>query len=494
MEEELSKEVLPISLMVENRPCLVVGGGKIATRKAQHLLDAGANVTVVAPDVGDDMKELVNKKLVTWATRAVQDSDVEGMFVVFAATDDKIVNKRVLTTCHKHNILCCSVDGNWSKGDFVTPAILRNAGMTVSVSTGGRSCRRSRLVKNNLARHMDMVESADLMVIGTSHHHLPLEVREKFHLVGNALDATGDMLTHVWGIHEFAILNTCNRIEILAILSPRSQIDDLLKRILPFYQLPKGQYYFHRGMNAFSHMSMELAGMLSQSPGENNIVGQVKEAIAYAAGKGWSQAMMQEWLSSALHVSKTIRRDVGSELKGFEVEDVCREFLDETVNLAKDRVMVIGTGTVGTALIKSLTKKNVSCVWVYHNRKPATVPKNVELCQMAGMIPYLRNVRAIVCATASPEPVLSRQHAQHFAPKAELCVIDLGIPRNVEPELNGLHEELTVHDLTDLKEWWNRHEGDDVEVLINKGMAVAQQHTALYGKIIESFQGGGAQE
>jgi glutamyl-tRNA reductase len=494
MDDDYSKEILPISLMVEGRPCLVVGGGKIAARKAQHLLDAGAVVTVVAPELGGDLKELVDEKQVIWLSRAAKDSDMEAMFVVFAATDDKFVNKHVLSICHQHKILCCSVDGNWDKGDFVTPAIIRNAGLTVSVSTGGRSCRRSRLVKNNLARHMDMVESADLVVIGTSHHHLPLEIREKFHLAGNALDATGEMLCHVWGIHEFAILNTCNRIEILAILSPRSQIDDLLKRILPFYQLPAGQYYFHRGMNAFSHMSMELAGMLSQSQGENNIVGQVKDAVAYATAKGWSQAMMQEWLSSALHVSKTIRNEVGSELKGFEVEDVCHEFLNEMIDLAKDKIMVIGAGTVGTAMIKNLTENKVACVWVYHQRKPASVPDSVELCQLLDMPRYLGQVRAVVCATASPEPVLGRQHVPHFAPTSAVCVIDLGIPRNVEPELAGLHEAVTVHDLTDLKEWWNRHEGDDVEGLINKGMAVAQKHSSLYGKIIESFQGGGSQE
>lgn len=494
MEDNFAKDILPVSLMVGGRHCLVVGGGRIAARKTQHLLDASAKVTIVAPDLSDEMQELVDARRVHWIARPVEDGDLDAAFLVFAATDDKLVNKRVLTHCQERRILCCLVDGNWDKGDFVTPAILRNAGLTVSVSTGGRSCRRSRLVKNNLARHMDMVESADLVVIGTSHHHLPLEVREKFHLAGNALDVTGEMLCHVWGIHEFAILNTCNRVELLAILSPKSQIDDLLKRILPFYQLPKGQYYFHRGINAFTHMAMELAGMLSQSPGENNIVGQVKEAIADAARRGWSQGMMREWLSSALHVSKAIRRDVGASLKGFEVEDVCLEFLAESLDLKKDRVMVVGAGVVGAALTRGLARRGGTGVWAYHQRKPATVPRDIELCQMAAMGPQMKDVRAIVCATASSEPVLRREHAQHFTPGAVMHLLDLGIPRNVDPELHGVHEEVTVHDLTDLKEWWNRREGGDVAALIQKAASVAEQHASLYGKIIESFQGGSSQE
>ena len=155
-DETRTRPVLPASLLVAGKPCLVVGGGTIATRKAGHLLDAEAEVTVLSPELTAELREQVEQGRIRHLARAFADTDVEGRCLVFAVTDNAEVNRRVIECCRRHGILCSASDENWPDSDFVTPAICREAGLVVTVSTGGRSCRLARVVKDRL---MEMVKT-----------------------------------------------------------------------------------------------------------------------------------------------------------------------------------------------------------------------------------------------------------------------------------------------------------------------------------------------
>ena len=148
--ESIVKKVLPVSLLIEDKPCLIVGGGAIAARKIGHLLAAGAEVTVVSPDLSPDIARWKKSRKVRHTPRAFKVGDVMGQFVVFAATDNKDVNLCVIKACQRRRILCCASDTNWAVGDFMTPAIIRHSALTVAVSTGGQSCTRARRVKERL--------------------------------------------------------------------------------------------------------------------------------------------------------------------------------------------------------------------------------------------------------------------------------------------------------------------------------------------------------
>ena len=143
--------ILPICLLLEGKPCLVVGGGTIATRKAGHLLEAAADVTVVSPEISAEMQALVHAQKVHLTPRAFAPADVKGMCLVFAATDNEAVNQQVLLSCRQSGILCSAADSNWPQGDFVMPATCRKNGLVVTVSTGGRSCQQARNVKDQIA-------------------------------------------------------------------------------------------------------------------------------------------------------------------------------------------------------------------------------------------------------------------------------------------------------------------------------------------------------
>ncbi|MEE9231574.1 MAG: bifunctional precorrin-2 dehydrogenase/sirohydrochlorin ferrochelatase [Acidobacteriota bacterium] len=128
----------PVSLKLEGRRCLVVGGGTIALHKARELLRCGARVEMVAPDWPTDFGELDGHPDFRRMSRAFQTGDLEQVFLVVAATDDREVQNQVAAAAEERSILCNVVDVN-DLCSFHVPAILRRGSLTVAVGTAGKS-------------------------------------------------------------------------------------------------------------------------------------------------------------------------------------------------------------------------------------------------------------------------------------------------------------------------------------------------------------------
>ncbi|VGO16738.1 Glutamyl-tRNA reductase [Pontiella desulfatans] len=488
---------LHINLFLTGRPCLVVGGGKVATRKIQMLLEAGAKVAVVSPDVCGELGGLIEHGQVTHTVRRFEDHDIAGATLVYAATNSRGINRNVLEACREKGILCCCVDGNWAQSDFSTPATARHDNLLLSVSSGGNDCRQSKMVKNSLARHLKMMDSAHLVVVGTDHNHLTVEEREPFHLTGHKFERAGFMIMQLWGIHEFMVLNTCNRVEVIAVVSAETAENGILRHIMGFTQLKEDKYYLKTGREAFEHLCLVTAGMLSQTPGENHITAQIKEALETAKMRGWTGNMMQEWISSALFVSKAIKNEVSPLLHNYEIEDLALRYLEaHGKELAQSTLMVLGAGMVGKGLVKDSLSRVGKIIWCYHVNKP-DVPADwngkVELCTFNDMKNRITDADTIVSATDAPGHILHMAHAPFFNQERPVMVIDLGMPRNIDPELDDLSSDVTVVDLDGLKYWYRRELTDINEVLI-RSRAIAAQNKELYEKIANSFKGGHAAE
>jgi len=142
-------DYLPVFLKIKGRPCLIVGGGDIAARKAGLLLRAGARLTVVAPKIGPAMTELKDNGDIVHAQRAFSTEDLRGQVLVVAATGDDALNRRVSELAHD-SALPVNVVDRADLCSFILPSIVDRSPLIVAVSTGGASPVLARLVRARL--------------------------------------------------------------------------------------------------------------------------------------------------------------------------------------------------------------------------------------------------------------------------------------------------------------------------------------------------------
>ncbi len=128
----------PVSLDIKNRKCLVVGGGGVGARKVMTLVDCGAKVTVVSPDVRGNLLELADRGLIILEKRPYRKTDLTGMFLVIGTTDDEELNRQISIDAEKLNMLCNIADRP-KVCNFILPSIVNRGDLTISISTSGKS-------------------------------------------------------------------------------------------------------------------------------------------------------------------------------------------------------------------------------------------------------------------------------------------------------------------------------------------------------------------
>ena len=137
----------PIVVRLSGRPVLVVGGGVIALRKSEGLIASGASITVVSPAFVEGFESLARTTLVQ---RRFEPGDLDGAWLVVAATDDRAVQQQIFDECEARRIFCNAVDDP-DRCAFILPAIERRGPVIVAVSTQGRSPTLAKYLKNLLA-------------------------------------------------------------------------------------------------------------------------------------------------------------------------------------------------------------------------------------------------------------------------------------------------------------------------------------------------------
>ncbi len=151
----------PIYLDLTGRACLVVGGGPIATGKVGGLVEAGALVTVVAPQVSAQVEEWHAARLLVWHARTFQPADLEGQFLLYAATDDRELNARIYRLADQGNRVANAVD-DLDHCNFIAPAVARQGSVQVAISTAGTS---PALAKQLRDRVQDAVLTPEIGVL-----------------------------------------------------------------------------------------------------------------------------------------------------------------------------------------------------------------------------------------------------------------------------------------------------------------------------------------
>ena len=144
---------LPVVLRIERWPCVVVGGGRVASRKTRALLDAGALVTVIAPTVHTSLSDLELAGRIVVHQRPFVVGDCAGARIVVAATNDRTVNALVATESDRVGALVNRAD-DAAEGDLAFGAIARTGNITVMVATDGLNPAVARWLRDHVAATM----------------------------------------------------------------------------------------------------------------------------------------------------------------------------------------------------------------------------------------------------------------------------------------------------------------------------------------------------
>jgi len=136
----------PVFLDLRGTPCVVVGGGAVAWRKAKALVGCGARVTVVSPSGVPPLAKLKRQRRIRWLRRRIQARDLREAFLVVAATDDQAVNRMVFREARRRRRLVNVVDQP-ALCSFIVPSVVRRGALTIAISTGGASPALSRWMR-----------------------------------------------------------------------------------------------------------------------------------------------------------------------------------------------------------------------------------------------------------------------------------------------------------------------------------------------------------
>jgi len=170
--------IYPVHLNLQGKSVLVIGGGNVATRKVLGLLEAGARITLVSPEITPEIKKAVTKQAVVWVNRKYSDIDLGGAMLVFAATDNAELNEEIARQCHLRRIFC-NVVNNPHCCDFVTPSRIRRGSLTITISTDGKAPLLTKKIRQELEEHFGPEMEKLVDVIG--------KVRRKLIFQGKSL-------------------------------------------------------------------------------------------------------------------------------------------------------------------------------------------------------------------------------------------------------------------------------------------------------------------
>ncbi len=166
------EKLFPMFLKLSARSCLVVGAGAVAESKIASLLEASARVRVVAPEATPQVRSWAQSNTVEWRQRAFEPGDLDGMFLVVAATSSVELHERIFAEATRRGVLCNIVDVP-TLCDFYYPSVVQRGPLQIAISTSGLSPALAQRLRKQLEEQFGPEYEEWLMQLG--------KAREKLH-------------------------------------------------------------------------------------------------------------------------------------------------------------------------------------------------------------------------------------------------------------------------------------------------------------------------
>ncbi|HKW87370.1 MAG TPA: glutamyl-tRNA reductase [Candidatus Acidoferrales bacterium] len=293
----------------------------------------------------------------------------------------------------------------------------------------------------------------EVALIGCSHRTAPVELRERVVFTPEQAVRAASELRESGVIEEAVVVSTCNRSELYGVSSESgdSAPAAMVSYLSEFHRIPvqelSGRLYQHIGPEAVRHLFRVASGLDSMLLGEAEILGQVREAYGRALEHGVSGPVLNKLFQGALEVGKRVRTETGIGTRPMSVAFAGVKLAERVFgNLKGHRALIIGAGSVAEQVVEHLRLREIRELRVvnrsFDRAKELARRMGGEAYEWTQLEKLLEYPDIIVTSVSGSEHVLTRSaldRAMAARSGRAIFIVDLGVPRNAEPEVASLY-------------------------------------------------------
>lgn len=309
----------------------------------------------------------------------------------------------------------------------------------------------------------------NLVYVGWNHGATPLDVRERLAFSPDRIREAMEGLFRENILLEGVIVSTCNRAEVYGL----SDLDDSFGALAGFFgrfhsvdgEVLRKTALSGRGSDTVRHLFRVAAGLDSMVLGEAQILGQIREAHRVATVHRTAHAVTNRLFMSAVECGRRVRSETGLGLRPTSVPGVALTVAGRIFeSLEGKRILLIGAGETVVLTARLLVEEAPSDL-LFCNRSPEKAAALAEACggrtvSWESRVEAFRDVDIVLTATSSPEPIVEatalKRVLAHRKRRGPLLVLDLAVPRDVDPAIDGL-SDVYRYDVDALSEMANRN-------------------------------------
>jgi glutamyl-tRNA reductase len=304
-----------------------------------------------------------------------------------------------------------------------------------------------------------------LVCFGLNYRTTPVEVRERVAFPESKVPEAVQEVRALPGFEESVVLSTCNRVEIYSThthANAQQAQGELVKYVIQRFDLAPEQaealvtYDLHAG-EAARHLFRVVSGLDSMVLGETEIFGQVKAAYQVALAAGTTSRTLNKLFQQAFSVGKKVRNETTIQRGSTSVGSVAVDLAEKVHDLKECRVMLIGAGEMSRTCAQSLLSRGAKSIIVSNRSHDRAVELATEMGGTALKFDEweaaMHEVDVIISSTSAPHFVIKPEQIQHVMKKRRwepLLIIDIAVPRDVDPAVNGI-EGVYLYDIDALQ-------------------------------------------
>jgi glutamyl-tRNA reductase len=302
-----------------------------------------------------------------------------------------------------------------------------------------------------------------ILVVGLNYRSAPVEIRERFALPANVLEAALQTLKRTGRVQECVVVSTCNRTEIYAVAEDRVSGEEEIREYLSELSgLGREQFephlYQHGEMNAVRHLFRVTSGLDSMVLGETQILGQVRSAFLFAQEKGATGPIFNNLFRRAVTVAKRAHTETQIGENAVSVSYAAVELAKKIFeSLDHKTVLIIGAGKMSELTAKHLNANGATRVIVvnrtYQRAKELADKFDGKALDMNSLDLALREADIVVSSTGAEGYVVTKQHVAATMKQRRhrpLFLIDIAVPRDLDPEMTKV-DNVFLYDIDDLE-------------------------------------------